>query len=109
MVLLTLFAAMQLPLVVSPSGPYRTVAAAIAAAPSGGTVVVKAGRYREPMIIVDRPLTLTGEPGAILDGEKTHALLVVRADNVTVQGLQFTATGGSFREDRAAVRVEDAQ
>ena len=106
--LLALLAAVQLPLVVSPSGPYRTVAAAIAAAPAGGTVVIKPGRYREPMIIVDRPLTLSGEPGAVLDGGKTHALLVVRADDVTVQGLQFTATGGSFREDRAAVRVEDA-
>ena len=108
MVLLTLLAAIQLPLVVSPSGPYRTVAAAVAAAPRGGTIVVKAGRYREPMIIVDRPLTLTGEPGAVLDGEHAHALLVVRADDVTIQGLRFTATGGSFREDRAAVRVEDA-
>jgi nitrous oxidase accessory protein len=99
---------MQLPLVVSPSGPYRTVAAAIAASPSGGSVVVKAGRYREPMIIIDHPLTLTGEAGAVLDGEHNHALLVVRADNVTVQGLRFTATGGSFREDRAAVRVEES-
>ena len=108
MVFLTLFAAIQLPLVVSPSGPYRTIAAAVAAAPAGGSVLIKPGRYREPMIVVDRPLTLTGESGAILDGEMTHALLVVRADDVTVQGLEFTATGGSFREDRAAVRVEDA-
>jgi nitrous oxidase accessory protein len=108
-VLLTLFAAMQLPLVVSPSGPFRTVAAAIAAAPAGGSVLVKAGHYREPMVIVDRPLTLTGAPGAVLDGENAHAILVVRADNVTIQGLTFTATGGSFREDRAALRVEDAQ
>jgi nitrous oxidase accessory protein len=107
--ILTLLAAMQLPLVVSPAGPYRTVAAAVAAAPAGGTVVVKAGHYREPMIVVDRPLTITGEPGALLDGEMTHAVMVVRADNVTVQGLRFTATGGSFREDRAALRVEDAR
>lgn len=108
MVLLTLLAALQLPLIVSPSGPYRTVAAAIAAAPAGGTVVVRAGHYREPMIVINRPLTLTGEPGAVLDGEHAHALLVVRADNVTVQGLRFTATGGSFTEDRAALRVEEA-
>ena len=106
--ILSLLAALQLPLVVSPTGPFRTVAAAVAASPSGGIVVVKAGHYREPMIVVDRPLTITGEPGALLDSEMAHALMVVRADDVTVQGLRFTATGGSFREDRAALRVEDA-
>lgn len=99
----------QQPTVVSPAGPYRTVAAAVAATPSGGTVLIRAGVYREPMIVIDRPLTIRGARGAVLDGESTHAIMVVRADDVTVQGLTFTATGGSFREDRAALRVENAE
>lgn len=98
----------QAPTVVSPAGPYRSVAAAIAATPTGGTVQVRAGRYREPMIVVDRPMTIRGSQGALLDGEGRHALIVVRADDVTITGLGFTATGGSFREDRAALRVENA-
>lgn len=98
----------QVTSVVSPSGPFRTVAAAIAATPAGGTVLIRAGRYREPMIVVDRPLTIRGSRGAVLDGEMSHAVMVVRADNVTVQGLTFIETGGSFREDRAALRVENA-
>ncbi|MES2123618.1 MAG: nitrous oxide reductase family maturation protein NosD [Gemmatimonadota bacterium] len=97
------------PTVVAPDGRYRTIAAAIAATPVGGTVVVRAGRYREPTIVIDRPLTLTGEPGALLDGEMVRALIIIAADDVTIQGMRFTATGGSFREDRAAVRVEDAR
>ncbi|MEO5799863.1 MAG: nitrous oxide reductase family maturation protein NosD [Gemmatimonadales bacterium] len=105
--LLALLVAVGDTTVVSPAGPYRTITAAVAAAPTGGTVLVRAGRYREPLIVVNRPLTIRGEPGAVIDGERQHALMVIRADDVTVQGLTFTATGGSFTEDRAALRAEN--
>lgn len=93
-------------LTVSPSGEFRTLASAIAAAPSGGTIRVAAGRYREPTIVVDRPLTLLGDSGAVLDGEGQREILVVRAPGVTVRGLTFRNTGTSFSEDRAALRID---
>lgn len=96
-------------LVVSPHGPYATIAAAVAAAPAGATVLVRPGRYREPTVRIDRPLELRGDSGAVLDGEERHALLDVRADDVTIRGLTFVATGTSYTEDRAAVRVTDAK
>lgn len=95
-------------LVVSASGPYRTLAAAVGAAAPGATITVRAGTYREPTVTVGRPLTITGDPGATFDGEGVRAILVIHADHVTVRGLRFVNTGSSYREDRAAVRVADA-
>ncbi len=83
------------------------VAAAIARALPGDTVVLHPGTYREPTLVVDRPVVLLGRPGALLDGEGARALLIVRAPGVTVQGLAFRATGESGMEDRAAIRVEN--
>jgi nitrous oxidase accessory protein len=48
-------------IVVSPSGPQRSVAEAVRRAPAGSTIVIRAGTYREPQIVVDRPLTIVGE------------------------------------------------
>jgi nitrous oxidase accessory protein len=96
-------------LVVSAAGPYRTVAAAVAAAAPHDTVRVRAGVYREPTIVVDRPLVLVGEAGSVLDGEGVRALLDVVADSVTVTGFVLRDTGSSFTDDRAALKVEKAR
>lgn len=95
-------------LVVSPTGPYRSVGDAVAAAPAGATVIVRAGVYREPTVEIDRQLTLEGEPGAVLDGEGERQILRVSADSVTVRGLTLRNVGRSFVEDRAAITVQDA-
>ena len=106
MIVLSLLLAQQL--VVSPAGPYRTVAAAVHAAPTAATIVVRAGHYREPTIILDRSITLAGDSGAVLDGEGSHAIIIVRGSHVTIHGFEFINTGSSYREDRAAVRIADA-
>jgi nitrous oxidase accessory protein len=110
-VALPLHAAAQGPalLRVSPAGPYTSVRAAVAAARPGDTVSVSPGIYREGPVVLDRPLVLLGEPGAVLDGEGRHGLLVVEADSVTVRGLTLRDTGITFTDDRAAIRVEKAR
>jgi hypothetical protein len=42
--------------------PYATVAHAIAASPSGGTIVLRAGVYREALGAITKPLTLQSYP-----------------------------------------------
>lgn len=95
-------------LVVSPQGPYRTLAAAVHAAAPGDTIAIRPGHYREPAVSIDREVTLVGAPGAVLDGEGQHEILVLRADGITVRGLEFVNTGFSYSEDRAAVHVAGA-
>jgi nitrous oxidase accessory protein len=89
---------------VRPGGPL-TIAQAARTARAGDHVVIARGIYREPTIVIDRPLTLRGEPGATLDGGAATHILRVEADDVTVRGLSLRNVAPSHVEDRAAIRV----
>src|SRR5688572_30753525 len=89
---------------VRPGGPL-TIAQAAQTARAGDQIVIARGVYREPTIVIDRPLTLLGEPGATLDGGAATHILRVEADDVTVRGLTFRNVAPSHVEDRAAIRV----
>lgn len=91
---------------VSPSGPVRSVARAVALAEEGQEIAVAPGVYFEDPIVIDKSLTITGEPGAVLDGDGTHQILTVRADSVVIRGLRLRNVGVSFMEDRAAIKVD---
>ncbi|MGH7688842.1 MAG: right-handed parallel beta-helix repeat-containing protein, partial [Gemmatimonadaceae bacterium] len=101
----------QRSLVVAPGngmGLHR-VTDAIHAARAGDTIVIHAGTYREPTIVVDRPLVIVGVGGPTLDGGSSHEIMTVTADDVTVRGLRFAHVGTSYTEDRAALRVVGAR
>lgn len=93
---------------VSPTGEVRTVAAAIARVRPGGEITVEPGIYREPTIIVDKPVTIVGLAGAVLDGERQRPIMIITADDVTVRALELRNVGTSFLEDHAAIRVVKA-
>lgn len=95
-------------IIVSPDGPVRTVSEAIRRAEPGARILVKAGTYREPTIVVDRAVEIIGEGAAILDGEGQRQIMEVIANGVTVRGLHFRNVGMSYVEDRAAIRVAGA-
>lgn len=82
---------------------------AVAASRPGDTILVRAGRYTDPEVVIDKPLVLLGDGNAVLDGQGKHGLLRVRADDVTVRGLTLVNVGSSHVDDRAALRVEDAR
>jgi len=92
---------------VSPTGPVRSIRAAIAAAHPGAEIVVAPGVYHEGALRIDKRLTLTGEPGAVLDGEGQHTVLEIVADSVTVRGIVVRNSGPSQMEDRAGIRVSE--
>ena len=101
-------AAAQRTVIVSPAGPVRTIAEGVRRAAPGGRVVVRPGVYREPTVVVDKPLTLEGVGLPTLDGEARRELMRVTAPDVTVRGLRFANVGRSYSEDRAALRVQRA-
>jgi nitrous oxidase accessory protein len=94
-------------LYVAPATALPTIAAALAAARDGDTIVVRPGHYREPEIVVARRVVLLGEAGAILFGGD-HQILRITADDVTVRGLEFREVSASAVDDRAAIRVDAA-
>lgn len=94
--------------VVEPGGDPATIGEAVRRAAPGGRVVVRPGTYREPTIVVDRPLTIEGEGYPVIDGEGERQLFTVTADGVRITGLALRDVGVSYVEDRAAIRVEEA-
>ncbi|MHB2034097.1 MAG: nitrous oxide reductase family maturation protein NosD, partial [Gemmatimonadaceae bacterium] len=88
---------------------YHYLADAVRAARPGDTIVVQAGTYREPTIVVDRPVSIVGIGRPTLDGQGSRQIMTVAADDVSIQGLRFAHVGTSYVEDRAAIKVLKAR
>lgn len=78
------------------------LAAAIAAAAPGTTISVPPGVYAGPLHI-DRPLTLEGQEGAVIDGGGTGDVVTVSAANVTLRGLTIRNSGSSLDREHAGI------
>lgn len=89
----------------APFATGQTIAERIQQAAAGAEIRVTAGVYTEDTILLDKPLTLVGEPGAIIRGRGNHELVVIDADSVTIRGFRFENVQKTFLEDRAAIRV----
>ncbi|HET7620577.1 MAG TPA: nitrous oxide reductase family maturation protein NosD [Gemmatimonadaceae bacterium] len=100
--------AAQHTVVVSPRGPIRTIAEGVRSASPGDRIVVEAGTYREPTIIVDKRVEIEGVGLPVLDGEGERQIMTIAADDVTVRGLHFVHVGTSYVEDRAGIKVAGA-
>ena len=94
---------------VSPAGPVRTLGEAIALAAPGSTITVMTGTYREPTIVVDKPVVLVGQGWPVLDGEGSRQIMTIAADDVVVRGFILRDVGTSFVEDRAAIAAVKAR
>ncbi|MEE9297587.1 MAG: right-handed parallel beta-helix repeat-containing protein [Acidimicrobiia bacterium] len=76
----------------APSYVEGDLADAIAAADPGSTLHVPAGRYEGP-IVIDKPLTIVGEPGTLIAGSPGEpAVSIRRTHDVTLRGI--TIEGG---------------
>lgn len=91
--------------VVSPAGPTRTIARALEQVDQGGRIVVRAGVYREPMILVGKSVEIVGEGHPVIDGEHARQIMSITAPNVTVRGLVFRNVGVAYTEDMAAIKI----
>jgi len=70
---------------------YSTIQAAINAASSGDTVYVKAGTYRENVVVGSKALSLVGEnpQSTIIDGGGTGDGIRITGDGVSVRGFMI--------------------
>lgn len=86
-------------------GRAPSIAEAVRQARAGDRVVVARGVYREPTIVIDRSITLAGEPGTVLDGSAATHIVRVEANDVVIRSLTFQNVTVSHVEDRAAIRI----
>lgn len=120
---LLLIAALGTPADTSPAGPargpgsrqpstlwagagrtYPAPAAALEAAEPGDTIRVAPGTY-VGALVVDRPVVLIGEAGAVLDGGGAGTVVTVAADSVEVRGFRIRNGGRSLDRDEAAIKL----
>ena len=78
---------------------------ALKSAKAGDTLFLKKGVYRGG-IVINKPVTLMGEAGAILDAGGTGSVIHVTAPGVTVHGLKIIGSGGDHEEGDSGVFLD---
>jgi nitrous oxidase accessory protein len=71
----------------------------------GARVVIPAGVHRANLVI-DKPLELMGEPGAVLDGGGVGDVIRVRSADVTIRGLTLRNSGYDLTAMNSAIHAE---
>ena len=79
----------------------------ISEAAPGDVITVGAGLHHGP-VIVDRPLVLTGEDGAVVDGGGAGNVITISAPDVTVRGLTVRNSGARLDEQDSGIFVDKA-
>lgn len=80
------------------------LANAIAGASPGDVLILGPGRY-EGSIVIDRPLTVTGAEGAVIDGLGQGTALTIDAADVTVSNLTVTGSGMKGETLDAGIKI----
>ena len=88
-------------LVVSPGGPYTSVATALADAQTGDVIEVRGGLY--PAIVIDKAVILEGSAGATFDGGGKDVVVAVTAPDVTVRGFNVRGSGSEPDRDHSGI------
>ena len=80
------------------------LANAIAGANPGDVLNLEPGRHVGP-VIIDRPLTLTGGSGVVIDGMGDGTVVTIAAADVTIKDLTVTGSGMDGRALDAGIKI----
>ncbi|WP_323039605.1 nitrous oxide reductase family maturation protein NosD [Gemmobacter sp.] len=81
-----------------------TLALAIAGAMPGDVLILTDGAYGGP-VTIDRPLTITGPRGAIVDGGGTGSVITLTAPDVLLRGFTVTGSGHANQDLDSGIRI----
>lgn len=87
----------------------KTITEAISIAQDGDEIIVKAGKYREGNILINKSLRLTAVGEVVIDGEGKTEVLTVTADNVEIKGFTIVNAGISYLQENAAIKLEEVK
>ena len=72
--------------------PGKPLQAAVEAATPGDVLRLSAGRHQGP-VVIDRPLALIGEAGAVVEGPGKGSVITLTAPEVRIEGLTIRGSG----------------
>ncbi len=84
---------------------YTSISVAVSGADAGDTLFVLAGLYKEAGLVIDRPLTLLAEKGAVIDGQFHGHIIDIQSDSVVVKGFIVQNVKKSYTKDFAAIHT----
>ena len=90
------------------AAPGDDLRARIGAAAPGDTIEVEPGVHNGPFVI-EKPLRLIGQPGAILQGDRLTHVVAIRAPDVEISGFTIRGSGMDLGADHAAIHVSGAR
>jgi len=88
------------------AGP-NTLASALSRALPGDTVRLAAGTFQGP-VIIDRPLTLVGTVGSVIDGGGRGRVVTIDAPDVVVRNIGISHSGIDLAEEDSGIFVTKA-
>lgn len=83
----------------------KTIKKAINLANPGDTVLVYKGVYREGNIVIDKKIILQGIGFPILDGQKKHEVVSIKADSITIAGFKVINSGYASLNDPCGIKI----
>ena len=81
-----------------------TLPAAIAAAQAGDVLILTGGAYAGP-VTIDRPLTLQGSPGTVIDGLGKGTVITITAPDVAIRGVTVTGSGSVNADLDSGIKI----
>lgn len=87
----------------------QSIKEAVALAETGDRICVGEGLYKEHNIVIDKPLALLADPGAVIDGELKGEIILINSDGVTLDGFEIINVGQSTTKEFAAVRIKGSE
>ena len=91
-------------LIVSPQGPYMSLAEALAAARDGDTVEVRGGRYSGNLVI-NKSVSVVGVGAPVLDGRGKGTVVHITAPDVVLKGFVVRGSGENLEREDAGILV----
>lgn len=88
---------------------YSSIKQALQHAINGDTIVVSEGTYKEGNIIIDKQVYLLGQNFPVLDGEKKHEVISIKANHVVINGFKIQRSGFATLNDPGGIKIYDSR
>lgn len=85
----------------------KTIKEGLAKLNSGDTLLVHEGVYKEGNILIDKSVFVIGLNYPVLDGQKKHEVVSIKANHVLFKGFKVQRSGFATLDDPGAIKVYD--